>query len=181
MHPAGVMTSVKKWRLYFSRNNPDNKADVANMGPTWGRLYPGGPHVGHINLACHLGMLTEHVIWCHQSSTLFRQSQSNLKLNLARQIVSIIKIVFILLSFENILQKYQKTEVFFYVSSVVFVHAGSITGWRLVDNTRHYTDSQHGIYLTRQCSFHIIVFVYNIFSSILVCIFWWLRITFNDE
>ena len=23
----------------------------ANMGPTWGRQDPGGPHVGHVNLA----------------------------------------------------------------------------------------------------------------------------------
>ena len=34
---------------------PDNKVHGANMGPTWGRQDPGGPHVGHVNLA----------IWAH--------------------------------------------------------------------------------------------------------------------
>ena len=31
-------------------NIPDNKVHGANMGPTWGRQDPGGPHVGHMNL-----------------------------------------------------------------------------------------------------------------------------------
>ena len=30
---------------------PDIKVHGANMGPTWGRQDPGGPHVGHMNLA----------------------------------------------------------------------------------------------------------------------------------
>ena len=30
---------------------PDNKVHGANMGLIWGRQYPGGPHVGHRNLA----------------------------------------------------------------------------------------------------------------------------------
>ena len=30
---------------------PDSKVHGANMGPTWGRLDPGGPHVGHVKLA----------------------------------------------------------------------------------------------------------------------------------
>ena len=30
---------------------PDSKVHGANMGPTWGRQDPGGPHVGHVNLA----------------------------------------------------------------------------------------------------------------------------------
>ena len=30
---------------------PDNKVHGAHMGPTWGRQGPGGPHVGHMNLA----------------------------------------------------------------------------------------------------------------------------------
>ena len=33
---------------------PDSKIHKANMGPTWGRQDPGGPHVGHINLAIWL-------------------------------------------------------------------------------------------------------------------------------
>ena len=30
---------------------PDSKVHGANMGPTWGRKDPGGPHVLHMNLA----------------------------------------------------------------------------------------------------------------------------------
>ena len=30
---------------------PDNKVHVPNMGSTWGQQDPGGPHVGHMNLA----------------------------------------------------------------------------------------------------------------------------------
>ena len=32
-------------------NAPDNKVHGANMEPTWGRQDPGGPLVGHVNLA----------------------------------------------------------------------------------------------------------------------------------
>ena len=31
--------------------SPDSKVHGANMGPTWGRQDPGGPHVGPMNLA----------------------------------------------------------------------------------------------------------------------------------
>ena len=31
--------------------HPDSKVHGASMGPTWGRQDPGGPHVGHMNLA----------------------------------------------------------------------------------------------------------------------------------
>ena len=30
---------------------PDSKVRGANVGPTWGRQDPGGPHVGHMNFA----------------------------------------------------------------------------------------------------------------------------------
>ena len=30
---------------------PDSKIHGANVGPTWGHQDPGGPHVGHMNLA----------------------------------------------------------------------------------------------------------------------------------
>ena len=33
------------------REVPDSKVHGANMGPIWGRQDPGGPHVGHVNLA----------------------------------------------------------------------------------------------------------------------------------
>ena len=36
---------------FFQENSPDSKVHGANMGPTWGRQDPGGPHVGHMNLA----------------------------------------------------------------------------------------------------------------------------------
>ena len=32
-------------------NSPDSKVHGANMGPIWGQQDPGGPHVGHVNLA----------------------------------------------------------------------------------------------------------------------------------
>ena len=31
--------------------NPDSKVHGANMGPTWGRQDPGGPHIDPMNLA----------------------------------------------------------------------------------------------------------------------------------
>ena len=31
--------------------NPDSKVHGPNMGPIWVRQDPGGPHVGHMNLA----------------------------------------------------------------------------------------------------------------------------------
>ena len=37
--------------LLFLYEYPDNKIHGTNMGPTWGRQDPGGPHFGHINLA----------------------------------------------------------------------------------------------------------------------------------
>ena len=40
---------------------PDNNVLRANMGPIWGRQGPGGPHVGHMNLAI---WITLHVITC---------------------------------------------------------------------------------------------------------------------
>ena len=40
----------------LSVSNPDSKVHVANMGPTWGRQDPGGPHVGHVNLAIWEGL-----------------------------------------------------------------------------------------------------------------------------
>ena len=37
---------------------PDSKVHGADMGPTWGRQDPGGPHVGHMNLAIWEGIVT---------------------------------------------------------------------------------------------------------------------------
>ena len=35
----------------MKKYHPDSKVDGANMGPTWGREDPGGPHDGHMNFA----------------------------------------------------------------------------------------------------------------------------------
>ena len=42
--------STKKVK-YTTYSTPDSKVHGANMGPTWGRQDPGGPHVGPMNLA----------------------------------------------------------------------------------------------------------------------------------
>ena len=39
------------WVRWHVLGIPDSKVHGANMGPTWGRQDPGGPHVGHLNLA----------------------------------------------------------------------------------------------------------------------------------
>ena len=41
---------------------PDSKVHGANVGPTWGRQDPGGPHVGHMNLAIWV-LLVMMEIW----------------------------------------------------------------------------------------------------------------------
>ena len=43
-------------------NIPDSKVHGANMGPTLGQQDPGGPHVGHVNLAIWDLYSTEQVI-----------------------------------------------------------------------------------------------------------------------
>ena len=48
------------------KNIPDSKVHGANMGPTWGRQDPGGPHVGPMYFAIwdmsELGLLSvEHM------------------------------------------------------------------------------------------------------------------------
>ena len=37
--------------VFYTISNPDSKVHGANMGPTWGWQDPGGPHLGHMNLA----------------------------------------------------------------------------------------------------------------------------------
>ena len=37
--------------LHCIYSSPDNKVNGANMEPIWGRLDPGGPHVGPMNFA----------------------------------------------------------------------------------------------------------------------------------
>ena len=53
----GVKSGVEKvpdddyGRLILKREIQDNKIHGANMGPTWVLSAPGGPYVGHMNLA----------------------------------------------------------------------------------------------------------------------------------
>ena len=42
---------VQKRHNSFAYTYPDSKVHGANVGPTWGRQDPGGPHVGHTNFA----------------------------------------------------------------------------------------------------------------------------------
>ena len=51
-------TSHHRCKVWFG-DNPDSKVHGANIGPTWGRQDPGGPHVGHVvNLA-----ISEAITW----------------------------------------------------------------------------------------------------------------------
>ena len=49
-----LIDSGIEWQWYgmtvIGSDYPDSKFHGANMGPTWGRQDPGGPHVGHMNL-----------------------------------------------------------------------------------------------------------------------------------
>ena len=47
--------------VFYALMVPDIKVHVANMGPTWVLSTPGGPHVGHMNVA----------IWGEPSENLF--------------------------------------------------------------------------------------------------------------
>ena len=49
--PSGLMRNRNSWHVIVNINNPDSKVHGTNMGPSWGRQDPGGPHVGHMNLA----------------------------------------------------------------------------------------------------------------------------------
>ena len=50
----------------------DSKAHWANMGPTWGRQDPHGPHVGPMNLAIRLNTLTPRQNGCHFPDDIFK-------------------------------------------------------------------------------------------------------------
>ena len=50
-----ILASSHMASLFFhpqaSNHIPDSKVHGANVGPTWGRQDPGGPHVGPMNFA----------------------------------------------------------------------------------------------------------------------------------
>ena len=58
--PKITMSGKMWWHMHWETaeripwkfiDYPDSKVHETNMGPTWGRQDPGGPHVGHVNLA----------------------------------------------------------------------------------------------------------------------------------
>ena len=55
---------TKKYIVGLALYNPDSKVHVANMGPTWGRQDPGGPHVGPMNFA-----IREFIFSCRKPAT----------------------------------------------------------------------------------------------------------------
>ena len=56
----------------FAPNILHIKVHAADMGPTWGRQDPGGPHVGPMNLAIRDDMVHKYAhicgIWCVESN-----------------------------------------------------------------------------------------------------------------
>ena len=51
------------------KDYPDSKVHGANMGPIWGRQYPGGPHVGAMNFAIWVAV---ELVWnCGLIGSLF--------------------------------------------------------------------------------------------------------------
>ena len=59
--------------FYFmtvAREGPDSKVHGANVGPSWGRQDPSGPHVGHMNFAIW------DVFWAYQYCARFLESSA---------------------------------------------------------------------------------------------------------
>ena len=65
---AGMMYEYTPYRPRPTPGNPnDSKVHGANTGPTWVLSAPGGPHVGHVNLAILailLEKISRHMHWC---------------------------------------------------------------------------------------------------------------------
>ena len=56
-----ALVQVIAW--HKTGDNLDSKIHGANVGPTWGRQDPGGPHIGHMNFA-----IWEAIIWTSYDS-----------------------------------------------------------------------------------------------------------------
>ena len=57
------MNGTRQWHTEGAADAyPDRKIHGANVGPTWGSQDPGGPHVGHMNLAIWVYMEEDWVI-----------------------------------------------------------------------------------------------------------------------
>ena len=63
---------------------PDSKIHGANVGTTWGRQDPGGPHVGHTNLAIWIPYIQTIILgkytlgWLHDVNTRQRWAECNI-------------------------------------------------------------------------------------------------------
>ena len=51
------------WVIPANAYIPDSKVHGANMGLTWGRQDPGGPHAGHMNLAIRDNIMLRTAVW----------------------------------------------------------------------------------------------------------------------
>ena len=51
MYQNDYQHNIDDMRYLKMQISPDNKVHGANVGPTWDRQDPGGPHVGHMNFA----------------------------------------------------------------------------------------------------------------------------------
>ena len=59
---VGRLHWVDNMDVSYKNVSPDSKVHRGNMGPTWGRQDPGGPHVGPMNLAILVIMLSNAAI-----------------------------------------------------------------------------------------------------------------------
>ena len=62
---ASLKADIADLASEASVNNPDSKVHGVNMGPTWGRQDPGGPHVGLMDLAIWDAVLVVQVRYTH--------------------------------------------------------------------------------------------------------------------
>ena len=51
------------WKYISNGNFPDSETHMASVGPTWCCQNPGGPHVGHTNLAIWVLNIGFHVFY----------------------------------------------------------------------------------------------------------------------
>ena len=67
----------QNWYDVWTKNiksHQDNKVHGANMGSTWGRQDPGGPHVGPMNLAIRAGNPT--YLWTASDQYIFMEDNA---------------------------------------------------------------------------------------------------------
>ena len=72
VHCAVIYIISKSYRYWHTKMQltdvfPDGKVHGANMGPTWGRQDPGGPHIGPMNLASWVVMKNPDIVYYYFS------------------------------------------------------------------------------------------------------------------